>query len=320
MPTENGSPWRRPGSTTPTEGLEHFQTVARTTIERCERTLKRIEEGLDLLESDPQVADAFRFMNHAMWLQRTRSLFSEGVRRGRDIDYNDVDIPRNRSWYPFQLAFILLNLPGIARLEHPDRSESPDAVADLLWFPTGGGKTEAYLGLTAFTLAIRRLQGTIEGRSGEDGVAVLMRYTLRLLTLQQFQRATALICACEVIRRQAEAQERSPLGPNALPHRPLGGFGLDPQPHCPERRGAQDRHRQHGQEAAGCGGRRWFAPPTDQLPLVRLEDRLHPPLLPHRDRQQGAGPHLRLLRRQVRPVRLQPEAVARRGHPDPGGR
>ena len=135
-----------------------------------------------------------------------RSLFSEGVRRGKDIDYNDVDIPANRSWYPFQLAFILLNLPSIARLDHPDRSESPDAVADLLWFPTGGGKTEAYLGLTAFTLAIRRLQGTVEGRSGDDGVAVLMRYTLRLLTLQQFQRATTLICACEFLRRQAEAR------------------------------------------------------------------------------------------------------------------
>ena len=88
------------------------------------------------------------------------------------------------------MPFILLNLPGITKFDHPERSESPEAVADLLWFPTGGGKTEAYLGLTAYTLALRRLQGTVEGRSGENGVAVLMRYTLRLLTLQQFQRAT----------------------------------------------------------------------------------------------------------------------------------
>ncbi len=190
----------------PAEGLAHYQAVAKKSIERCEATLQRIEEGLTLLETDAQVFDAFRFLNHAMWLQRTRSLFSEGVRRGKDIDYNDVDIPTNRSWYPFQLAFILLNLRSIAQLDHPDRSESPDAVADLLWFPTGGGKTEAYLGLTAFTLAIRRLQGTVEGRSGENGVAVLMRYTLRLLTLQQFQRATTLICACEFLRRQAEAR------------------------------------------------------------------------------------------------------------------
>ena len=93
-----------------------------------------------------------------------------------------IDIPANRSWYPFQLAFILLNLPGITQLDHPERSESPDAVADLFWFPTGGGKTEAYLGLTAYTLGLRRLQGPVEGRSGENGIAVLMRYTLRLLT------------------------------------------------------------------------------------------------------------------------------------------
>ena len=70
-----------------------------------------------------------------------------------------------------------------------------------LWFATGGGKTEAYLGLTAYTLALRRLQGEIEGRRGDHGIAVLMRYTLRLLTLQQFQRAAALMCACETIRR-----------------------------------------------------------------------------------------------------------------------
>jgi hypothetical protein len=190
----------------PPEGLAHYHAVAWKSIERCNRTLRRIEDGLMLLKTDAQVVDAFRFLNRAIWLQRTRSLFSEGVRRGKDIDYNDVDIPANRSWYPIQLAFTLLNLPSIARLDHTDRSENPDAVADLLWFPTGGGKTEAYLGLTAFTLAIRRLQRTVEGRSGEDGVAVPMRYTLRLLTPQQFQRATTLICACEFLRRQAESR------------------------------------------------------------------------------------------------------------------
>jgi hypothetical protein len=93
-------------------------------------------------------------------------------------------------------------LPGITEFNHPERSESPEALADLLWFPTGGGKTEAYLGLTAYVLALRRLQGDIEGRNGEYGVAVLMRYTLRLLTLQQFQRATALMCAAEEVRRR----------------------------------------------------------------------------------------------------------------------
>jgi len=87
------------------------------------------------------------------------------------------------------------------RPAHPERAAGPAAIADLLWFPTGGGKTEAYLGLAAYTLAIRRLQPDLGGRSSKDGVAVLMRYTLRLLTIQQFQRAAALICAAEVIRR-----------------------------------------------------------------------------------------------------------------------
>ena len=188
----------------PAEGLSTFKSVAQQTINRCRTTLKRIEAGLDLLDQDEKAAQAFQFMNRAMWLQRTHSIFAERVRRGDEQpDMGTIDIPENRSWYPFQLAFVLLNLPGITKFDHPERSESPDAVADLLWFPTGGGKTEAYLGLTAYTLALRRRQGIIEGRSGENGITVLMRYTLRLLTLQQFQRASALICACEDIRRTA---------------------------------------------------------------------------------------------------------------------
>src|SRR5438132_13496445 len=140
-------------------------------------------------------------MNKAMWQQRIHTLHAEVRRRGQSRPLGEKDRQENRSWRPFQLAFILLNLPALTDLHHPDRSEDAGAIADLLWFPTGGGKTEAYLGLTAYTLAIRRLQGIVEGRSGEDGVAVVMRYTLRLLTLQQFQRAAALICACEVIGR-----------------------------------------------------------------------------------------------------------------------
>ena len=100
------------------------------------------------------------------------------------------------------MAFILINLPALTSLHHPDRGTDSYAGADLLWFPTGGGKTEAYLGLAAYTMAIRRLQKNAGGRDGENGVAVLMRYTLRLLTLQQFQRAATLMCACEQIRQQ----------------------------------------------------------------------------------------------------------------------
>ena len=143
-------------------------------------------------------------MNRAMWLQRTHSLFAEGVRRGDEKpDYEDIDIPENRSWYPFQLAFILLNLPGITKFDHPERSEAPEAVADLLWFPTGGGKTEAYLGLTAYTLGLRRLQGVgrrpirRERRRRADAVHAAAA------DAPAVPAGAALICACEDIRRTA---------------------------------------------------------------------------------------------------------------------
>jgi hypothetical protein len=189
----------------PDEGLETFAAEARAAMEACEAAAERIEAGIALLKADAQALRAFRFANRAMWQQRIHSLLSEAVRAGRSTTLADIDQPAARSWRPFQLAFVLLNLPGITQLDHAERSASADALADLLWFPTGGGKTEAYLGLTAYTLAIRRLQGIVEGRIGHRGVAVIMRYTLRLLTLQQFQRASALICACEVIRRTEPA-------------------------------------------------------------------------------------------------------------------
>jgi len=111
------------------------------------------------------------------------------------------------AWRPFQLAFILLNLSGLALKTHPDRE-----IADLLFFPTGGGKTEAYLGLAAFVIAHRRLTGP--GLLGA-GVSVIMRYTLRLLTLDQLARAAGVVCALELMRqdpRNVDANGRRLLG------------------------------------------------------------------------------------------------------------
>ena len=181
--------------------LAHFEETASAALKKCERAKERIAEGIALLERDASAMLAFRFANRTMSAQRVRSIWIEAQRSDENAQLADFDIGKNRAWRPFQLAFILLNLPALADVKHFDRSASVQAAADLLWFPTGGGKTEAYLGLTAFTLAIRRLQGTVGGRDGMHGVAVLMRYTLRLLTLQQFQRAAALICACEIERR-----------------------------------------------------------------------------------------------------------------------
>lgn len=190
----------------PLPDLAPFSTEAHLNLERCENDLTRIRTGIALLGENVQAADAFRFAMRAMYLQRLRSQFALAKRQGRETTLEELDTPENHAWRPFQLAFILLNLPALTNPLHPDRSPSRQAIADLLWFPTGGGKTEAYLGLTAYTLAIRRLQKMVDGYEGSAGVAVLMRYTLRLLTLQQFQRATALICACEVLRRQDVAK------------------------------------------------------------------------------------------------------------------
>lgn len=185
------------------EGLDGFRQVGERALQNCTDACKRIQAGIALLEASPEAERAFRFMNRAMCQQRLHTVFAEAVRRNENPQLSTLDLPKNRSWRLFQLAFILLNLPGVTDLHHPDRSAGREAVADLLWFPTGGGKTEAYLGLTAYTLAIRRLQGVVAGHDGGYGIAVLMRYTLRLLTLQQFQRAAALLCACELLRQDA---------------------------------------------------------------------------------------------------------------------
>ncbi|MBF8173055.1 DISARM system helicase DrmA [Streptomyces olivaceus] len=190
----------------PGSGLADYEGEARENMRRAQGAADRIQDGIDLLRDDPEALDAFRFANRAMRHQRVHTIAAGDRRRDPAQSLQDaverVDLPKNRSWRPFQLAFLLLNLPALADPAHPERADERGALADLLWFPTGGGKTEAYLGLTAFTLAIRRRKPHLGGLEAEHGVAVIMRYTLRLLTIQQFQRATALICACEVIRRE----------------------------------------------------------------------------------------------------------------------
>lgn len=188
------------GRRTTEADLANYQEASAQVVARARELLARLIDGIALLEANQDARRAFSFANRAMWQQRIRSVWIEERKEEPNRQLSDVDIPQNRSWRAFQLAFILINLPGLTSLDHPDRDISSFAGADLLWFPTGGGKTEAYLGLAAYTIAIRRLQKNIGGRDGENGVAVLMRYTLRLLTLQQFQRAATLICACEQIR------------------------------------------------------------------------------------------------------------------------
>ncbi|MFN3539251.1 MAG: helicase-related protein [Rhodococcus sp. (in: high G+C Gram-positive bacteria)] len=167
-----------------TDVPESLTPTAAEHIENAREASTRIEAGIELLEQDPDVLRAFRLANSAMQAQRARQVW---VRNGAT---GSADSGEEQSWYPFQLAFILLNLPSVADRSHPERD-----VADLLWFPTGGGKTEAYLGLVAFVVLLRRIRD-----DAAIGVAVIMRYTLRLLTIQQFERATMLMCALEQIR------------------------------------------------------------------------------------------------------------------------
>lgn len=194
------------------EDVVGYDAQAGEALDRCQEIQTRLQQGIDTLKRDEKALAAFRFANRAMAIQRVRSQYALEVRRGRDVTVDRFDQPKNRSWRPFQLAFLLLSIPSLADPMHVDRVQPMEAHADLLWFPTGGGKTEAYLGVAAFTMAIRRLQGKLGGYDGSRGLAVIMRYTLRLLTLQQFQRATALICAMEVLRREALTNGDSALG------------------------------------------------------------------------------------------------------------
>lgn len=198
---------------------DDLRRSADVAIEQALSICDRITLGIDRLAADDTALEAFRFANRAMALQRRNTAIAT-ARAGREDEpgsyqeaYEEVHARGKQaaSWRPFQLAFVLLNLDSLTRPGHPHRGTGREALVDLLFFPTGGGKTEAYLGLAAYTFALRRLQGTLgsgaEARSGEAGVGVLMRYTLRLLTAQQFQRAAALVSACEVLRREEFARD-----------------------------------------------------------------------------------------------------------------
>lgn len=156
-------------------------------MEQAEIAKARIVEGIALLAADAELRTAFQWANRAMHVAAMQ------MDKQRDDRRYETEVPR---WRPFQLAFILLNIASIADPEHADRR-----TADLIYFPTGGGKTEAYLGLIAFTLLLRRMRGRERPDQGR-GVSVILRYTLRLLTLDQLGRAATLICAMEIIRRK----------------------------------------------------------------------------------------------------------------------
>jgi hypothetical protein len=183
---------------------DKYKTAAEDHIKQCFEVLNRMKNGLELLESDGDIYNVFQLTNRAMFMQlihrRMQDDYKVDVYPGDknvqnkllNLDYRQEDNQLSKCiWRPFQMAFLLINLNSLSNSEHKERD-----LVDLIWFPTGGGKTEAYLGLTAFSIFYRRLKHLPES----GGTTVIMRYTLRLLASQQFSRASTLICACEYIR------------------------------------------------------------------------------------------------------------------------
>ncbi|MEV0593695.1 helicase-related protein [Nonomuraea cavernae] len=171
------------------------QKAAERILDRLDTAVRRMELGANTLFTEPSghALRAFQLANWVMALQMRHSARDLGGRRrprSEAVPLNPAPSP-SAAWHPFQLGFFLLSVCGLIDESHPDRE-----VVDLIWFPTGGGKTEAYLFLATFEMILRRL------RYGDDGggTAVLSRYTLSLLTTQQFQRAATTICALEYLR------------------------------------------------------------------------------------------------------------------------
>ena len=179
---------------------QDLKQAGQDNLAECHRCLDRIRKGIALLRSNGTMRRAFMHANRAILTQQYHSR-----RAKRRLDEHWEDLPasyrptddRTGRWRTFQLAFLLMNLPSL--VPGSDGTDDEDRnLVDLIWFPTGGGKTEAYLGLAACDIFFRRLT-----RPANAGCTVLMRYTLRLLTSQQFQRAASMISACELIRRES---------------------------------------------------------------------------------------------------------------------
>lgn len=187
--------------------------AASKNIAECRRAYERMYAGIKTLRENETAYKAFLLANRAMFMQRVHITMQSDMAKEsadrypgdeeisdwlRNADYYKED-DANCRWRPFQIAFLLMDINSIVYDESPERN-----IVDLIWFPTGGGKTEAYLGLTAFAIFYRRLTHSKEAA----GTTVIMRYTLRLLAAQQFTRAATLICACEYIRQQCEKKHR----------------------------------------------------------------------------------------------------------------
>ncbi|MGI2328143.1 helicase-related protein [Planococcus sp. YIM B11945] len=185
---------------------KELKDSAAKNLNLCKDSLKRMEKGLVLLQKE-EVLTAFKLANKAMLLQQIngKTIRMAKLKKENNQTKLDFDIPFKKamekmgqldslenSWRAFQISFFLLSIPSLVEKDSIDRE-----TVDLIWFPTGGGKTEAYLGVAAFQMFYRRILNPEDA-----GVDIIMRYTLRLLTADQFQRAARLMCSMEYIRRK----------------------------------------------------------------------------------------------------------------------
>lgn len=173
--------------------LDHNQKeVARELLKKQEESLKRMEKGLTILKEHEDARLAFCFANKTIDIQNR---FGNKNKKLVEQDKKD-EFDKNFCWRPFQLAFFLMNIESIYNKQSKDRK-----TLDLLWIPTGGGKTESYLGIMAFTIALRRIKSTKSSKKdSRSGTTIMSRYTLRLLTVQQFLRTLKMITAAEYLR------------------------------------------------------------------------------------------------------------------------
>lgn len=185
-----------------------LRTAAETNLRACEAFADDMDEGWSLVKTNPDVQQCLAWTSYVMDDQRAAAnapVRATTVSRAKSGDTATVSgtnphlVPRSRQayWRPFQIAFLLASVPSAVDPGHPKHDH-----VDIIWMPTGGGKTEAYLGLAAFTILWHRARRVATGRPVSPSVDVLMRYTLRLLTAQQVQRASALMCALEMLRQR----------------------------------------------------------------------------------------------------------------------
>ena len=176
----------------PASSRDRVKAAALVNLSACQEACDRMGRGVDLLEKDALAWKAFHLMNEAV----ARSMRQAAVAK--------KEKPGTPRWRAFQIAFILVSAPSALDPKHAERT-----LLDLIWFPTGGGKTEAYLGLSALCMFHRRLSGATPREKG--GTVVLSRYTLRLLTIQQLERAARVVMACELVRRDRMRGEHKDL-------------------------------------------------------------------------------------------------------------